>query len=246
MVKPRHRTRDNRKFYTTLGAIAVIGAAMVGYAATRPGTAAVTAVDPTIPVGAAEGYVMGSATAPVEIIEFADFECPACGQFAIVTEPQVRELLVQTGKARIRFFDFPLDIHRNTMAAHLAAACANDQGKFWEMHDQLFQGQDRWNTQATSNPKKVFVGYVRALGLNEGVWETCYDENRHAGRIAASVAEGNRRQIRSTPTFIIGNSMVPGALGYDKLKAIVDSASAAAAVTAPAPTPPAPAAAKRP
>jgi protein-disulfide isomerase len=246
VVKPRHRKRDNRKFYMTLGTVAIIGAAMVGYAATRPSNAAVTRVDPSIPVGAAEGYVMGSATAPVEIIEFADFECPACGQFAIVTEPQVRELLVQTGKARIRFFDFPLDIHQNTMPAHLAAACANDQGKFWEMHDQLFAGQDKWNTQATSNPKKVFVGYVRALGLDADAWETCYDEDRHRGRIVASVAEGNRRRIRSTPTFIVGGSMVPGALGYDKLKAMVDSASAAAPATAPAPTPPAPAAAKRP
>jgi protein-disulfide isomerase len=222
----------------TLGAIAVIGAAMVGYAATRPsGADRVTTIDPTVPAGAPEGYVMGSPDAPVEIIEFADFECPACGQFAIVTEPQVRELLVKTGKARIRFFDFPLDIHRNTKPAHLAAACANDQGKFWEMHDQLFHGQDKWNTQATSNPKKVFVGYVRALGLDENAWETCFDERRHMSRIDANFAEGTRRRVGSTPTFIIGNRMVPGALGYDKLKAMVDSATPTAAPKAPAATP---------
>ena len=92
----------------------------------------------------------------------------------------------------------------------------------------------------------MFVGYVRALGLNEDTWETCYDEGRYRGRIDASVAEGTRRNIRSTPTFIIGSSMAPGSLGYDALKAMVDSATAATPAKAPAATPPAPTPTKRP
>ena len=246
MVKPRHRTRDNRKFYTTLGAIAIIGAAMVGYAATRPSGSAITTVDPNIPVGPVEGYVMGSPTAPVEIVEYADFECPGCAQFAIVTEPQVRELLIQTGKARFRFFDFPLtDIHRNTMSAHLAAACANDQEKFWEMHDRLFQGQGKWNGQVTGNPKRIFTGYAREIALDTKAWESCYDDRRHLGRIQASAAAGQRRNVRSTPTFIVGGRMMAGA-SYDALKAMVDSATAATPAKAPAATPPALTPAKRP
>lgn len=252
MVKPRHRTRDNRKFYTTLGAIAIIGAAMVGYAATRPSAAdTVTTIDPNLVAsGAPQGFVMGSPTAPVEIVEYGDFECGWCAQFATVTEPDVRQRLVETGKARFRFVDFPLPMHRNTMSAHLAAGCAADQNKFWEMHDRLFQGQNEWNGEATSNPKKVFAGYVRALGLDEDAWEKCFDDRKHLPRIQASIAEGNKLRVPSTPTFVINGKMRPSALPYDVIKAMVDSAAAAAPATAPAATPPPPAdsnrAAKRP
>ena len=227
MVKAKRRTRDNRKFYTTLAGIAIVGVAVIAYAATRPGASSVT-TNPDIPPGSVEGYVMGSPDAPVEIVEYADFECPGCAQFAIVTEPQVRELLVATGKARFRFFDFPLDIHRNTKAAHLAAACANDQGKFWEMHDRIFQGQDSWRSERTRNPKGIFEGYARQIGIDTGTWESCYDERRHEARINASVADGIRRQIQSTPTFIVGNQRAIGAQGYDALKGMVDAATARA------------------
>lgn len=227
MVKPRRRaTRDNRKFYTILGAVGIIGVLAITYAATRSDAPAMTAVDPGALTGPAEGYVMGSADAPVEIIEYGDFECGACAQFAIVTEPQVRELLVATGKARFRFMDFPLPMHANSIPAHLAGACANDQGKFWEMHDQLFQNQHRWNGAAARNPKGMFESYAEAIGLDTNEWEDCYDDRRHLPAIQASVAQGGRLRVGSTPTFIVGNTMVPGALGYDRLKAMVDSATA--------------------
>ena len=227
MVKPRRRaTRDNRKFYTILGGVALIGVVAITYAATRTGGAAAMTIDPNAVTGPAEGYVMGSPDAPVEIMEYGDFECGACAQFAIVTEPQVRELLVQTGKARFRFFDFPLNIHPNSIPAHLAAACANDQGKFWEMHDRLFQTQDKWNSAVTRNPKGQFETYAREVGLDVGAWESCYDQRRHLPKIEASVAQGTRLRVGSTPTFIIGSSLVPGLLGYDRIKAMVDSATA--------------------
>src|SRR5688500_7741817 len=132
---------------------------------------------------------MGSITAPVEIVEYGDFECGVCAQFAIVTEPDIRTKLVQTGLARFRFMDFPLNIHPNSVPAHLAAACANDQGKFWEMHDELFRNQHRWNGQVSRNPKGQFESYVKAIGLDEDTWETCYDDRRHLGKIQASFAQ---------------------------------------------------------
>ena len=249
MVKPRRRTRDNRKFYMTLGAIAIVGAAIVGYAATRPSAAeTVTTVDPTLAAsGAPQGFVIGSPTAPVEIVEYGDFECGWCAQFATVTEPDVKKRLVETGKARFRFVDFPLvSIHRNTMAAHLAAGCAADQGKFWEMHDRLFQGQNEWNGEATGNPKKVFTGYVKQLGLNEDAWESCFDERKHLPRIQASMAEGARMRVGSTPTFIINGKMMQSSISYDVIKAHVDSATARVPVNNPPPAASDSARAKRP
>ena len=96
-----------------------------------------------------------------------------------------------------------------------------------------------WNTQAASNPKPFFEQYAKDVGLNVSVWETCYDQRKHQGRIMANLAEGERRRVGSTPTFIIGDKMYPGAVPYDFLKAIVDSAVAAAPAATPAAAAPA-------
>jgi protein-disulfide isomerase len=215
-------------FYYILAAIAVVGASILGYTLLRKPSGAVgteITPGPAVASGPAQGYTMGKADAPVEIIEFGDFECPGCGYFAVVTEPDLRTRLVQTGLAKFTFMDFPLGMHKNTIPAHNAAACANDQGKFWEMHDRLFATQDQWNTQATDNPKPFFEKYAEELGLNKDVWLTCYNARKHEGRIMANVAEGERRMINTTPSFVVGSKLYVGALGYDALKAIVDSAT---------------------
>ena len=93
------------------------------------------------------------------------------------------------------------------------------------MHDELFRNQPEWNGEATDNPKKIFLGYVKALGMNSDTWEKCYDEQQHQSRILANQAEGNRRKVQSTPTFVIGTRMIPGSMSYDVFKAYVDSAT---------------------
>ena len=214
-------------FYYILGAIVVVGASILGYTLLRKPAVPVgseIAYDPATS-GPAQGYTLGNPDAPVKIEEFADFECPGCAQFATVTEPDVRKRIVEAGLASFTFYDFPLPQHRNSLAAHNAAACANDQGRFWQMHDRIFLGQDQWNTQAASNPKPFFEKYAADVGLNVQVWETCYDARKHQGRILANAAEGERRKVGSTPTFIIGNKSYPGAVPYDFLKALVDSAT---------------------
>ncbi len=234
------RNASNRptRFYYVLGAIAVVGASILGYTLLRKPAVPVASAVPGGPAsGAAQGYTLGNPDAPVHIIEFADFECPGCAQFALVTEPDVRKRIVETGLARFTFYDFPLVQHKNSQPAHNAAACASDQGRFWQMHDRIFQGQDQWNTQAASNPKPFFEKYAADVGLNVAVWETCYDQRKYQGRVMANLAEGERRRVQSTPTFIVGDKMYPGALPYDMLKAIVDSAVAAAPAAVPAPAP---------
>ncbi len=221
-------------FYYILGLIAVVGVVFLGYTLTKkPEVPVGTDIGPTplAAIGPAQGYTMGRADAPVEILEFADFECPGCGQFATVTEPDVRKRIVDAGLARFTFYDFPLPMHKNTMAAHNAAACANDQGKFWEMHDRIFATQDQWNTAATDNPRPFFEKYAADAGMNKDVWGTCYDAQKHEGRIRANMSEGERRKVNSTPTLIVGTKMYAGALPYDAIKAIVDSAIAAKPAT---------------
>ena len=225
MVKEQ-RAQSTKQFYLALVAIAVIGALLIWRTAGKANSR-VVAVDVKATPAQAEGYLMGNPDAPVQIMEFADFECPACGQFATITEPDVRKRIVEAGLASYRFFDFPLtEIHKNTLAASNAAACASDQGKFWEMHDQLYQHQPAWSTEATTDPKKFFERYAGQIGLDVSTWSKCYDDERHLQRIMSNRAEGERRNVRQTPTFIIGTKMIPGSLPYDMIRAYVDTAAA--------------------
>ena len=203
----------------------LIGVAALGYVATKPKSSSVQAAEiaDTTNAGPSQGYLIGKVDAPVKILEFADFECPSCGGWATVTEPDVRTRIINAGLASLTFYDFPLTQHRNTLAASNAAACADEQGKFWPMHDRLFQAQDEWNGEATEAPKPFFKRYASEAGLDVAKWETCFDARKYQKRISANLADGMRRGVNSTPTFVIGSRMYPGMRTYDELKGIVDS-----------------------
>jgi protein-disulfide isomerase len=225
VVKKKGKGKPPTPFYALLAIIALVGLGAIGYLASRPSGQATT-VDPNLPPAEAEGYVLGRPDAPVKVVEFADFECPACSQFATVTEPDVKKRLIDAGIVRYTFYDYPLAMHRNTWHASHAAACADEQGKFWEMHDQLFNGQDKWSGVVTSRPKGIFEDYARAIGLDVAKWEQCFDSRKYQRRIEANEREAVRAKAPSTPTFIIGNKMISGAISYDTFKAYVDSALA--------------------
>lgn len=229
----RKVSSKSNPFVAIIAVVGVAGVATLGWVVSRP--VKTLTLDPaTLPSVAAQGILKGDSTAPVQVLEFADFECPGCGYFATVTEPDVMKRLVATGEISFRFFDLPLtEIHANTLAAHNAARCANEQGKFWEMHDRIFAGQDEWNGQATRNPKKVLKGYVGRLGMDVGAWEECYDSERMLPVIAANRAEAARLRINSTPTFVIGNRVVTSAISYDQFRAYVLEAKVNAALEAP-------------
>jgi len=216
-----------RPFYMALGAIGVVGAAVLGYIVTRPKPAPIT-LDADTPLPKAEGYFMGNPAAPVQVFEFADLQCPVCADFGLLTEPDVKKRLIATGKIGYRFLDFPLPMHPNAWNAANAGACANEQGKFWEMKDQIFQGQLEWSNER--NPKSTFAGYGKQIGLDANAWESCYESKRLYPKIQANLKEGERRMVSATPTFIIGKRVLPGNLSYDKFKAYVDSAAAEAPV----------------
>ena len=221
MAKSNKRA-SQKQFTFLLVALAVIGAGTLGWVATRPGGGGV-AVDPNLPVGTAEGFLFGKPDAPVQITEFADFECPACAQFAMLTEPDIRARLVNTGQVSVKFYVFPLPMHLNTWSASNAAYCANEQGKFWEMHDRLFYTQDLWNTQATKNPDRKMKQYAGELGLNAGKFDECLESQRHYPNIKASGLEAERQGIGETPSFIIGGKKYAGSLPYDEIKKLVDA-----------------------
>jgi len=238
-VPPRNTVRQGRNsnppkaFFWILGLIALIGVAALGYVASRPKSSTVVAdVADTTNAGPAQGYLIGKVDAPVKILEFADFECPSCGGWATVTEPDVRSRIINAGLANLTYYDFPLTQHRNTIAASNAAACADEQGKFWQMHDRLFQAQDEWNGESTEQPKPFFKRYASEVGLDVQKWESCYDARKYQKRISANLADGIRRGVNSTPSFIIGNKLYAGMRTYDEMKMLVDSVARTTAPTA--------------
>ncbi|HEX9729198.1 MAG TPA: thioredoxin domain-containing protein [Gemmatimonadales bacterium] len=217
--------RRMKGFYLGLAAVAVIGVAAILWARSNA-AGGVEEIGP-IPVSteAFPGYSMGSDSAPVQIIEYGDFQCPACGQFAVLTGPDVKRRLVETGQVRWTFRDFPLGIHPNALVAHLAAACADEQGQFWNMHDQLYFRLGEWAPER--RPARMFRDYARVIGLDVKQFEDCVDSRRYLGRIEATRRTGETVGVSSTPTFIIGNLRVSGSLSFDSIQVLVNRVAGA-------------------
>jgi protein-disulfide isomerase len=222
---------SKKSFYLVLAVAAIVGVAVLSYLAAQSAKGRVITVDPNLPAVTSEGYVMGSATAPVELIEFGDFECPGCGQYAEFVEPDIRAEYVNTGKIRFRFIDYPLSGHQNTLNASNAAACGDEQGKFWEMHDAIFASQHEWNGQATTNPDKVLKAVARRIpGLDASKFDDCVDSRRMQAKVQSHLKLATDRGMTGTPTFILGNKQF-GGMPVDQLRRTLDAAIAEAQAT---------------
>ncbi len=134
------------RFYTILGAVAVVGIGLLGYQLSKPATVSIPANVTIQPADTAgfRGYLKGSDSAAVEITEFADYQCPFCQTFATLQMPTIDERLIQTGRLRWRYRDFPLQQHPYSRIAAHSAACADEQGKFWPQHERIYEGQSEW------------------------------------------------------------------------------------------------------
>jgi protein-disulfide isomerase len=222
----RQPKNSTRIFYLALAVIAVAGIGALSWMSRRPADREVSPVDSTLPKVQSNGYVIGSASAPIEVIEYGDFECPSCARFATLTEPDVRARLVDKGIIRFRYIDFPLSMHKNTWPASRAAACADEQGKFWQMHDLLFQTQDQWNGETTSNPNPFFKQLAGQIGLNQQQFDQCVDSKKTQAKVQAHEQLAAQQRIGATPSFVIGGKIIEGPRPYDEFKTLVDAALA--------------------
>ena len=144
--------------------------------------------------------------------------------------PEVMRQLVETGKVRWRYRDFPLDrLHPFARLAAHSAACADDQGRYWQQHALIYQGSSTWARQ--SEPSGTFRGYAQQAGLEMNAYDACMKSAKYAGRIQASLDEGNRVGVNGTPTFLIGDRLYNGMSNSDALKRVVDSMTQASAAT---------------
>lgn len=220
-----------RRFYLIFGVVALAAFGWLGYKILGAPTLPVVAAAGTRDSTGFQGYALGAPEAPVEIVEYADFQCPHCGDFDQIQFPDLKRRLLDTGKARFVYRDYPLDFPHSRLAAH-AAACADDQGKFWEAKQGIFRRQMEWSPRSTARAYAILGEIAAAAGADRGSWETCMEGGNHAARIQASYEEGTRLGVRSTPTFLINGKLYPGG-SIDEMVALADSLIAAGAAAVP-------------
>lgn len=216
-------------FIVGYGANEVIGPSV----ATEP-TAAVIQPTPTptaprptaVPVAAAadadDDPFLGKKNAPVTLIEFTDYQCPFCARHFTNTFDQIKKEYVDTGKVKYVVRDYPLGFHNNAQKAAEATECADDQGKFWEMHDMLFGNQQSLDTASL---KKFAID----LGLDSGKFDDCLDSGKHEAEVKKDFADGSAAGITGTPGFILldkngKGKKISGAQPFSSFKASIDAA----------------------
>jgi protein-disulfide isomerase len=207
-------------FYTALAAVLLGGGIFILSKAMKSKPPLTTETVAPLAVGP-RGVVEGSDSAVVQIMEFSDFECPYCARFATIQMPDIRQRLIATGKVRWTFMHFPLQGHQKSPTAHLAAGCANAQGKFWPMHDMIYQYQDEW--VESGNPERALADYARRIGLDQAQYQQCMDQRTAWGTVLADKHLGDSLSVGSTPTFYLNGRMMPGVPTADELVRVADS-----------------------
>lgn len=214
-----------KRFYLVLIALAVVGAgALLLASRDKPVPGTLAGPMPVAPGDGFTGYAMGSDGAPVEVVEYSDFECPFCARFANLQMPAVRRQLIEAGIVRWRFRDFPLPSHQYARYASHAAHCAGEQGRFWEMHDAIFADHS-W-AQTGRNPERLFNAMAERVGVDRERYRACMEENRYASRIEAARQEGEALGVGGTPTFFVNGRPYRGNATSDAFKALADSLAA--------------------
>jgi protein-disulfide isomerase len=158
----------------------------------------------------------GNADAPVTIVEYSDFQCYYCGQ----ARTRLAELKKLYGrKLRIVYKHYPLPSHPEARPAAEASMCVNEQGsdKFWKYHDILFDNQKPWT-------KDDLMDYAKRVGADTKKFEECFDSKKYADHVDASIAEGQRLGVSSTPSFFVNSQLIKGAQPLAEFREIIDEA----------------------
>lgn len=164
-------------------------------------------------------WIKGNPEAKVSLVEYLDFECEACRAFF----PFVKQLQTEFPQdLRVITRYFPLPGHKNSFAAALAVEAAGQQGKYWEMHDMLFEKQDEWGNKQSTDPT-LFVKYAEAVGLDMVKFKADTESSFTAERVRRDQASGNQLGANATPTFFLNGKKVEGVRSYDQFKSLVEA-----------------------
>lgn len=174
----------------------------------------------TPPEATSTDHIIGAPDGRVTIIEYSDFQCPACEYYY----PLVSKLLAENASTtRLVYRHFPLPQHANAVAAAMASEAAGRQGKFTEMYDRLFTDHIDWTE--LSNPRPIFIGYAENLGLNMEQFAKDLDNPDLKDRVNANRNEAISLGINSTPTFFINGKAIVNPQSYNEFQAIIEAAA---------------------
>lgn len=167
----------------------------------------------------ADDWIKGSKQARVVLVEYSDFQCPACGAYY----PLVKKLNQDFGdKLLIVYRHFPLtSLHRNAQAAARASEAAGKQGKFWQMHDMLFEQQQSWSEE--NNVEGIFAGYAVSLGLNKETFLKDLNDASVTGKVDRDRQGGEALRVNSTPTFYLNGKKMDSPGSYELFKKLVEA-----------------------
>ncbi len=162
----------------------------------------------------------GNKNAKVKIVEFLDFRCPFCDRFFKDTEPQIIKDYVDSGKAvfYVRHYQFLGDA---SVVAGNAAECANEQGKFWEMHDYFYENQPSESDTSLYNSDKL-TPIAESLGMNGSQFKSCLDSKKYDKNVQDDLAAGQKAGVSGTPTIFINGLSIVGAQPYSAFKTVID------------------------
>ncbi|HEX2202987.1 MAG TPA: DsbA family protein [Longimicrobium sp.] len=227
-VSAEKRRSSATPLYLILGAVALAG---IGLVATQLKPAKAAGASDFVPVTLTPeqlqrvpGISVGRSDAPIAIYEFADYQCPACGQWATFIEPVIKERLVDTGKARYVFYDFPLGgTHQYAFLAARAGRCANEQNKFWEFHDALFARQRDWSyAKNIGDAAEKFSEYAETAGVDDGAFEQCLASDKYAKEVSETRKLGETLGVQGTPTIFVNGQRITDLPGsYSEFEAQV-------------------------
>ncbi len=175
-----------------------------------------------------DGTAMGDPNAPIRIVEFSDFQCPACQYFHENTLPQLIEEYIATGDVYFEYRHFPIIDSRSatkeSQAAALASLCAAEQGQFWQYHDVLFANQIGENVGAFTSIR--LEAFADQLGLDTAVFNACLQDETYREQLSQDIQAGLEAGINSTPSFLINGELARGALPFENFETIIESLKA--------------------
>ena len=193
-------------------------------AATASAGAELASRDDTLRMLADRSRIEGDSAAPLWVIDISDFQCPFCAEWQRNTHDALRAEYVRTGKVKLAFVNFPLEQHQHAMAASRAAMCAGAQGRFWPVHDAIFETQQRW--AAASDAAPLFESIARTAGVRIDEWRACFTSSVMDPLIEADRDRALAAGVNSTPTFIINQQLMRGAAPIEEFRRLIDSALA--------------------
>lgn len=175
-----------------------------------------------VDVSVDDDAILGESDAPVTIIEFSDFQCPFCRKFWKDALAQIIKDYVDTGKAKLVFRDYPLSFHPMAIPSAQAAECAKEQGKFWEMHDIMFEEQEKLGTGTVQYTNDDLKNWAGKIGVNTTQFNECFDSEKYKAEIEKDAADGSTAGVTGTPAIFINGRLTAGAQPFSVFKTIID------------------------